>query len=104
MEIRLFQKVDLRDNNNYAIKDIGKTFIELELGQNVHLRNILYVPCLKKILVFISCLEDKWDRVEFFDGKFIVWSKCSSIYSTNVIGIHEKRLYTLETTYSSICT
>ena len=49
-------------------------------------------------------LDVKRDRVEFFDGKFIVWSKCSSIYSTNVIGIHEKRLYTLETTYSSICT
>ena len=59
IERRLSQKVELQDNNNYVVKGIGKTSIEMELGENYHLSNILYVPSLKKNLVSISYLEDK---------------------------------------------
>jgi len=40
MENKLSQKVEPGDNNNYAVKGIGKTSIELEPGENVHLSNI----------------------------------------------------------------
>jgi len=93
MERRLSQKVELGDNNNYVGKVIGNTSIELESGDHVHLRNILYVPSLKKNLVSISCLEDKGDRVAFVDGKFLIWTKGSSIDSTRVIEVHEGRFY-----------
>jgi len=40
IEERLSQKVGLGDNN-YAVKGIGKTSIELESGDNVHLQHII---------------------------------------------------------------
>jgi len=90
LERRLSQRVELGDNHNYVVKWIGKTSIELEIGNNV-----LYVPSLKKNLVSISCLEDKGDRVVFVDGKGLVWPKASSIDDARVIEIHEGRLYRL---------
>jgi hypothetical protein len=69
-------KVELGDNNSYAVKGMGKASIKMELGNNVHLNNVSYVPSLKKKnLVFISCLEDKRERIAFVDGKVLVWSK-----------------------------
>jgi hypothetical protein len=63
------QRVELGDNNSYVVKGIVKASIELELGNNIHLNNVLYVPGLKKNFVSISCLEDKGDRITFVDGK-----------------------------------
>jgi len=87
--------VELGDNNIYPVKAIGKTSIEIELGDSVHLRNILDVSGLKKNLVSISWLEDKGDRVYFVDGKFLVWPKGSSINFARVIRVREGRLYRL---------
>jgi hypothetical protein len=88
-------KVELGDKNSYAVKGIGKASIKMESGNNVHLSNVLYVPGLKKNLVYISFLEDKGDRIAFFDGKVLVWSKDSKIEDARVIGIREGRLYKL---------
>ena len=82
------------------LQDIWKermstTFIELETGESVHLSNILYVLGLKKNLVSISCLEDRWDILTFIDGKFLVWGNGSGIIFAKVIGIHEGILYKL---------
>jgi hypothetical protein len=62
-------KAELGDKNSYAVKGIGKASIKMESGNNVHLRNVLYVPGLKKNLVSISFLEEKGDRIAFVDGK-----------------------------------
>jgi len=48
MERILSQRVYLGDNHRYATKAIGKTSIELESGNNVHLNNVLYMPGLRK--------------------------------------------------------
>jgi len=95
MERRLSQRVEVGDNHNYAFKGVGKASIELESGNNVHRNNVLYVLGLKNNLVYISCLEDKGDRVAFADGKVLEWSKVSSIDDARVIGIREGRLYRL---------
>jgi hypothetical protein len=87
--------VELGYKNSSRVKGIGKSSIELELGNNVHLSNFSYVPDLKKNLVSISCLEYKGDRIEFFDGKLLVWSKDSKIEDARVIRIHEGILYKL---------
>jgi hypothetical protein len=94
-EKRISRKVELGYNHSYAVKGIGKVFIELESGNNVHLNNVLYVPGLKKNLVSISCLEDKGDIIAFVDGKVLVWPKHSIIDNARVIGIREGRLYKL---------
>lgn len=71
--------------------------MELESIGNIHINNIPYVLGLKKSLLFIYLLEGKGDRVAFFDEKFIVWAKGSSIENARTIGIHEGRLYRLLT-------
>jgi hypothetical protein len=88
-------KVELGDNNSYAIKVIGKDTIKMELGNSIHLSNVLYVSGLKKNLVSISCLEDKGDSVAFVDGKVLVWFKDSKIENIRVIATHEGMLYKL---------
>jgi uncharacterized protein YbcI len=92
-EKRISQKVELGDNNSYAVKGIGKESIELESSNNIHINNVLYVPGLKNISVSIYCLEDKGDRITFVDGKVLVCPKGSSINNARVIGICNGRVY-----------
>jgi hypothetical protein len=86
-------KVQLGDKNSYVVKGIGQATIKMELGNSIHLSNVLYVPGLKNNLVSISCLEEKGDRLAFVDGKVLVWYKYSKIENIRVIGICEGRLY-----------
>lgn len=43
----------------------------------------------------ISALEDKGYKVVFFDGKFLAWTKNSSIKIAQVIGVWKESLYRL---------
>jgi hypothetical protein len=52
-------KVELGDKITYPVEGFGQASVKLKTGNNVHLRNVLYVPGLEKNLVSISCLEDK---------------------------------------------
>jgi hypothetical protein len=88
-------KVELGDKNTYPVKGIGQTSIKLKSGNNVHSRNVLYVPGLEKNIVSIYFLEDKGNRIAFVDGEVLSWSKDSSIENVRVIGTHEGRLYRL---------
>jgi hypothetical protein len=72
-------KVELGDNNSYAVKGIGHVTIKMESSNSIHHSNVLYVPRLKKNLTYISCLEEKGDKVAFVDGKVLVWYKESKI-------------------------
>jgi hypothetical protein len=67
----------------------------LKTGNNVHLRNVLYVPNLEKNLVSTSFLEDKGNIIDFVDGKVLSWHKDSSIENARVIRSHEGNLYRL---------
>ena len=67
--------------------------MELKSSGSIHLNNILYVPGLKKKLLYISCLEDRGDRVSFVNSKVMVCSKGSSIDDAKVIRICEGKLY-----------
>jgi len=95
IEKKLSQRVELGISSNYVVKRVGKESIEMEFGNNVHLRNVLYVLGLKKNIVSIYFLEVKGDNVSFVDGKVLVWSKGFSIDDSRVIGIHDGRLYRL---------
>jgi hypothetical protein len=94
-EKKTSHKVELGDKNTYAVKGIGQASIKLELGNNVHLSNVLYVPGLEKNLVSISCLEDKGNIIVFVDGEVLAWSRDSSIENARVIGTREGILYRL---------
>jgi hypothetical protein len=60
------------------------------------MKDVLYVPSLRKKLLYISSLENKGFWVEFVDGKFLMWSKGKTIEDSVVIGIEEGGLYKLK--------
>jgi hypothetical protein len=88
-------KVELGDKSTYLVEGFGQASVKLELGNHVHLSNVLYVPGLEKNLVSISCLEDKGNIIAFMDGKVLSWHNNSSIKYARVIGRHEGNLYRL---------
>jgi hypothetical protein len=61
----------------------------------LHIEEILYIPGLKKNLIFVAVLEDKGYRVTFMDKKALLWPKNEELSSTIVIGIREGGLYNL---------
>jgi hypothetical protein len=64
-------KVDLGDKSTYPVEGFGQASVKLKTGNNVHLRNVLYVPGLENNLVSISFLEYKGNRIAFVDGKVL---------------------------------
>ena len=62
---RFHTKVELGDNGTYVIEGIGSTSLKLDSGWSLHLEEILYVPGLKKNLLFVSVLEEKGYTIAF---------------------------------------
>ena len=60
------------------------------------MKEVLYVPGLKKNLLFISSLDNKGYRVSFIDGQVLMWPKGKSIEDVVVIGEEEGGLYKLK--------
>jgi hypothetical protein len=87
--------VELGDNANYVVKEVGTTSFQLEYGNSLHMNDLLFVPGLRKNLLSISTLEDKGYIVAFLDGQVLVWPKDSNIGATEVIGVREGGLYKL---------
>jgi hypothetical protein len=59
------------------------------------LREVLYVPGLKRNLISVSSIEERGYEVLFHDGKVLLFPKGSSITSTKVIGSRHEKLYKL---------
>ena len=51
------------------------------------MKEVLYVPCLKKYLLSISTLEEKGFRVAFVDGQVLMWPKGKNFNDAIVIGV-----------------
>ena len=52
-------KVKLGDENQYLIKGSGESSYMLDSGQYLKMKNVLFVPGLKKNLISISALDAK---------------------------------------------
>ena len=52
-------KVSLGDDSQYPIKGIGEASYKLEYGTPMKMKEVLYVPGLKKNLLSISTLDKK---------------------------------------------
>jgi hypothetical protein len=57
------------------------------------LRDVLYVPGLKKNLISVSTIEERGYEVLFRDGQVLLFPKGSSIASAKVIGTRHEKLY-----------
>jgi hypothetical protein len=66
----------LGDNARYNVIGVGTSTFQLDFGIPLQLNEVLYVPGMKRNLVFVSTLEDKGYKVTFSKGKFLAWHKC----------------------------
>ena len=83
-------KVMLGDDSQYPIKGLGETSYKLDSGKPMKMKDVLYVPRLKKNLLSISTLYKKGFRVSFVDGKVLMWTKGKTINDAIEIGVEPK--------------
>jgi hypothetical protein len=89
-------KVKLGDDYQYPIKGVGEASYRLDSGKPMKMKDVLYVPGLKKNLISISALEEKGFRVAFVDGEVLMWPRGKKINDVVVIGEQEGGLYKLK--------
>jgi hypothetical protein len=95
-EKKFSQKVTLGDDYQYPIKGVGESNHKLNSGNSLKMKDVLYVPGLKKNLLSISSLEKKGFRVAFIDGEVLMWAKGETLNEAIIIGSEENGLYKLK--------
>ena len=60
------------------------------------MKDVFFVPGLKKNIFSISSLDAKGMRVAFVDGQVLMWPKGKTIDDVVVIGEQERGLYKLK--------
>ena len=90
------QKVNLGDDYQYPIKGVGEASYKLESRKLPNMKDVLYLPGLKKNLLSISGLEKKGFRVAFVDGQVLMWPRGKTIDDAIVIGVEEGGMYKLK--------
>jgi hypothetical protein len=89
-------KVKLGDDFQYPIKGVGEASYKLNSGNPMKMKEVLYVPGLKKNLLSISALDKKGFRVAFIDGQVLMWPRGKTLDDAVVIGVEEGGLYKLK--------
>ena len=90
------QKVSLGDDYQYPIKSIGESSYKLDSRTFMKMKEVLYVPGLKKNLLSILALDKKGYRVDFIDEHVLMLSKGKTLEDVIVIGEEEGGLYKLK--------
>jgi hypothetical protein len=60
------------------------------------MKEVIYVPGLKKNLLSISTLDKKGFRLAFIDGQVLMWPRGKTLNDVVVIGVEEGGLYKLK--------
>jgi hypothetical protein len=89
-------KVKLGDDYQYLIKGVGEASYKLDSGKPTKMKEVLYVPGLKKNLHLISALDEKGYRVAFVDGQVLMWPRGMTFDDAVVIGVQEGGLYNMK--------
>jgi hypothetical protein len=95
-ENKFSQKVTLGDDYQYPIKGVGESNYKLNSGTPMKMKDVLYVPGLKKNLLSISDLEKKGFRISFIYGEVLMWEKGETMKEAIVIGNEEGGLNKLK--------
>ena len=66
-------KVKLGDDYQYPIKGSGESSYKLDFGKYLTMKEVLFVPGLKNILLSILALHVKGMWAAFIDGQVIMW-------------------------------
>ena len=75
----------LGDDYQYPIKGSGEYSYKIEYGKYITMKEVLFVPGLKKNLLSIAELDEKGMRVAFIDAQVIMWPKGKTIDDVVVI-------------------
>ena len=99
--VKLFEhesphKLKLGDDYQYPIKCSGESSYKLDSRKSMKMKDVLFVPGLKKNLLSISAMDAKGMRVAFVDGQVLMWQKRKTIDDAVVIGEQEGGLYKLK--------
>ena len=86
-------KIYLGDDIGYEIRGYGDIPVKLPNGKISHLKNVLYVPGIKKNLISVSMITDQDMQVEFFKTHCVVKDCRREIVAT---GMHVGSLYRLD--------
>ena len=83
--------------DNTVVRAVGRGTItfQRESMSPMTLRNVLYVPGLKKNLVSVSTIEDRGLGVCFSDGRVQVYPKATGMSSAMDIGVRCGKMYKL---------
>ena len=65
--------VKLGDDYQYHIKGSGEGSYKLDYGKYLKMKDLLYVPRLKKNLLSIFALDANGIRVPFVNGRVLMW-------------------------------
>ena len=76
----------LGDDYQYPIKGSGESSYKLDSGNSMMMKDVLFVPGLKKNLLSIFALDPKGMRFAFIDGQVIMWC-CSGINTLIIEGL-----------------
>ena len=71
----------------YPIKGMGESSYKMESRNSMKMKEVLYVPSLKKNVLYISALDKKGFRVAFVDGEVLMCPKGNTIDDVVVNGI-----------------
>jgi len=85
--------IEIGDNGKYIITRFGKITFQREDVGTLALKNVIYVPEMKKNLVYVSILEDRGYDVIFSKGK--VFLQHIAMGQVKKIGILMKNIYKL---------
>ena len=86
----------LGDDYQYPIKGSGESSYKLDSRKSMKMKDVLFVPGLKKNILSISALDAKGMRVAFVYGQVLMWSRGKTIDDAIVIGEQEGGLYKLK--------
>jgi hypothetical protein len=89
-------KVKLGDDYQYPVKGVGESSYNLDLGKLMKMKEVFYVPGLKKNLLSILALDKEGFRVAFVDGKVLMWPIGKTFDDAVVIGVEDGGLYKLK--------
>ena len=88
-------EVVLGDDSAVIVVGRGTITFQRESMSPIVLRDVLYVPGLKKNLVSISMIEDRGLGVSFLDGHVHVFPKTTGQSASYTIGVKYGKLYKL---------
>ena len=83
--------------DDIVVRAVGRGTVRFdrESMQPMLLRDVLYVPGLKKNLVSVSTIEDRGFGIYVLDGKVYIFSKAEGPSTSYAIGVRCEKLYKL---------